>query len=206
MNVATGARTSGSIGARQIVIVALSSAIYAVLGIAAATFSLAPGGISVFYFPAIFIYPAAMWFGVWGVLGAFFGSILFSPFFGYGFLVGVIYGVVDMISPAAVGILTRVFRVEPRIPTGRDYLLFALTVLIGASIEAVIGGVVTNGVGLISPDAIPFTSFVWWTGEITAGWLLAPILLRVLTPYFQRTGLYHPKFLSAQTGSSIIEG
>src|SRR5437870_2606084 len=132
----------GRVGAIQIVIVALCSAIYAVLGIAGASFTVAPGGIVIFYLPAIFIYPAAIWFGVWGVLGAFFGTLLFSPFFGYGFALGLSFAVVDMVSPTVVGLAQRSLRIDPAVVTSRRaFALFALAVIVGAAIDAAVGNV-----------------------------------------------------------------
>ena len=195
----------GRVGAIQIVIVALSSAIYAVLGIAGATFTVAPGGIVIFYLPAIFIYPAAIWFGAWGVLGAFFGTLLFSPFFGYGFALGLSFAVVDMISPTTVGLAQRALRVNPAVvTTRRDFILFAVAVIVGAAIEAVIGNGVLLVFGLTSVGGLPFSTFVWWTGEVTAGVILSPILLRVLTPQFKRMGLFHQSFFGTQRGARII--
>lgn len=199
-------RPRGRIGAVQIVIVALSSAIYAVLGIAGATFSVAPGGIVIFYLPAIFIYPAAIWFGIWGVLGAFFGTLLFSPFFGYGFALGLSFALVNMVSPLIVGVGQRSLRLDPTVvKTRRDFVTYAVILVIACAIEAVIGNAILYAFALTSLEGLPFSTFVWWTGEVTAGLILSPILLRILTPQFQRTGLFHEKFFGVQRRARIIE-
>lgn len=201
-----GDRPRSRVGAIQIVIVALSSAIYAILGIAGATFSVAPGGIVIFYLPAIFIYPAAIWFGIWGVLGAFFGTLLFSPFFGYGFALGVSFAIVNMASPLIVGLAQRRLGVAPTVvKTRRDYVTYSVIVLVACAFEAIIGNGVLYAFALTSLDGLPFSTFVWWIGEITAGIILSPILLRVLTPQFQRMGLFHEKFFGTQRGARIIE-
>lgn len=199
-------RPGGRIGATQIVIVALSSAIYAVLGIAGATFSVAPGGIVIFYLPAIFIYPAAIWFGVWGVLGAFFGTLLFSPFFGYGFALGLSFAVVNMLSPLIVGFGQRSLHIDPSVvKSRRTFVTYSVVVIIACAIEAIIGNAVLYAFALTSLDGLPFSTFVWWVGEITAAIVLSPILLRVLTPQFQRMGLFHDKFFGTQRRARIIE-
>ncbi len=193
------------VGATQIVIVALSSAIYAVLGIAGATFAVAPGGIVIFYLPAIFIYPVAIWFGVWGVLGAFFGTLLFSPFFGYGFALGLSFAVVNMVSPAIVGLAQRGLRIDPAVTTSRRaFITFALIVIVGAAVESVLGNIVLLVFALTSLGGLLFSGFVWWIGEVSAGIVLSPILLRVLTPQFKRMGLFHQRFFAAQRGARIV--
>jgi hypothetical protein len=192
-------------GATQLVIVALCSAIYAVLGIAGASFSVAPGGIVIFYLPAIFIYAAAIWFGAWGVLGAFFGTLLFSPFFGYGFALGLSFAVVDMVSPAIVGLAQRGLKLDPTVTASRRaFVTFAVIVIVAAAVEAVLGNVVLLVFALTSFGGLAFSTLVWWTGEISAGILLTPILLRVLTPQFKRMGLFHQQFFGSQRGARIV--
>jgi len=193
------------IGAREVVIMALCSAIYAVLGIAGAVFSIAPGGVTLFYLPAIFIIPAGIWFGVWGVLGALFGTLLFSPYFGYGFALGGALAVVDLASPGITGIATRVLKVDPVLRQLRSYITYAVIVLVAAAVEAIVGTLVLWKAGLYSPGAVPFGMLVWWTGDITAALILSPILLRVLTPFFKRSGLFHASFFGGQGGASFEE-
>ena len=101
----TAVATQRRIGSREIVIVALCSALYAGLGILGAIFTFAPGGVTLFYLPEIFILPAAIWFGVWGMLGAGFGTLLFSPYFGYGFLPGLLVAAADLLPPESLGSL-----------------------------------------------------------------------------------------------------
>jgi integral membrane sensor domain MASE1 len=198
-------RTGRLIGAREIVIMALCSAIYAILGIAGAVFSIAPGGVTLFYLPAIFIIPAGIWFGVWGVLGALFGTLLFSPYFGYGFALGGALAIVDLASPGITAIATRLLKVDAALRHLRSYITYAVIVAIAAAIEAVVGTLVLWKAGLYSPGAVPFGILVWWTGVISAALILSPILLRVLTPFFKRTGLFHPSFLGGQGGATFEE-
>ena len=198
-------RTGRLIGAREIVIMALCSAIYAVLGIAGAVFSIAPGGVTLFYLPAIFIIPAAIWFGVWGVLGALFGTLLFSPYFGYGFALGGALAIVDLASPGITGVMTRILKVDATLRHLRSYLTYAVIVGVAAAIEAVVGTLVLWKAGLYSPGAVLFGILVWWTGVVSAALILSPILLRVLTPFFRRTGLFHASFFGGQGGASFEE-
>ncbi|MGI8559584.1 MAG: hypothetical protein ACR2ND_14985 [Solirubrobacteraceae bacterium] len=47
---------------------------YAGLGILGSIFTFAPSGVTLFYLPVIFLYPAAVWFGAWAAVGGFFGN------------------------------------------------------------------------------------------------------------------------------------
>jgi integral membrane sensor domain MASE1 len=190
----------------EVVIVAVSSAAYAGLGILGSLFTLAPGGVTLFYLPAIFMYAAAVWFGLWSVLGAFFGTLIFAPYFGYGFLPAIPIGIADMISPLVVGLLVRnLIAGDIGLKRRRSLAIFALAVAIGAVLEATVGEFVLVWVGLINYDAVPWGVLIWWTGCVSAGVLFGPMLLRSLTTFLKRSGLFYDSFAGKRQGASLIE-
>ncbi len=189
--------TKRRFGAIQLVIIAVSSALYAVLGIASATFAIAPGGITLFYLPDAYIVPASMWFGVWGALGAFFGTLLFSPFFGYGYLLGLAFAVIDISSPLIAGFMLRLFKVDASLRDKRSLgLYFAFGVILNGLVESLLGSVVMVAVGWYSWTTVAFPALVWFTGVVSSTLIISPILLRVLTPFLSRTRLFHRGFVS----------
>ena len=100
----------------------------------------------------------------------------------------------------------KTLKVDTVMRSKKAFAVYALACLIGAAVEAVAGEWVLVAIGLTTVGAIPYGALVWWVGDITAGLILAPILLRALTPFFKRSGLYYDKFFSVRRGSSIIEG
>jgi len=188
------------IGAMQIAIVAMSSAIYTVLGVFAAGFTIVPG-VTIFYTPEAFIMPAAMWFGVWGALGAFFGTILFSPFFGYGYLIGLLFAFPDMLSALIAGIALRKLNIDLGLRDKRSFglwVLFAGT--LGPLAEAITGLPVYIWNGWYTVEfAYTYGLAVWFVGDITAVVIIGTILMRVLSKYIMKTSLYHKGFVYRET-------
>jgi integral membrane sensor domain MASE1 len=190
----------------EVVLVAVSSAAYAGLGILGSLFTFAPGGVTLFYLPAIFMYAGAVWFGAWSVLGAFFGTLIFAPYFGYGFLPAIPIGIADMMSPLLVGLLVRrLIRSDRGLAKTSSVVIFAVVVALGAVIESVLGELALVWVGLTTYDAVPWGALIWWTGDVSAGVVFGPMLLRSLTGFLQRSGLYYESFLGTRQGSVIVE-
>lgn len=187
------------IGAIQIAIVAMSTAIYTVLGVFAAGFTIVPG-VTAFYTPEAFIMPAVMWFGVWGALGAFFGSILFSPFYGYGYLIGFLFGFPDMLSAVVAGIILRKLKIDLTLKNKRSFILWILiAAILGPLCEALTGLPVYIWNGWYTPQfAYTIGLAIWLFGDITAVAVIGTILMRVLSKYMIRTPLYHKGFISRE--------
>jgi integral membrane sensor domain MASE1 len=183
-------------GAKQIAIVAMSSAIYTVLGVFAASLLIIPG-LPLFYAPEGFIVPATLWFGVWGALGAFFGSILFSPFYGYGYTVGTLFAIVDMIVPLVAGYSLRKLKIDISLKNKRSFVYFVLFgCLINVVLEALVGVYVSYSVGFYTLIfAYTYGLASWFVGSFTGTLVIGGILLRALSSYFIRSPLYHESLL-----------
>jgi integral membrane sensor domain MASE1 len=180
----------------EIAIVAMSTTIYTVLGTLAAGFYIVPG-VTVFYLPEAFIMAASMWFGVWGCLGAFFGSILFGPFVGIGYLIGLEFGLPNMSSSIVAGLVLRKLRMDLSLKDKKSlalWLLFAAG--LGPLVEAVVGLPVYVFNGWYTWEfAYTWGLAVWLIGDVTAVAVVGTILMRVLSKYMIKTALFHKGFI-----------
>jgi hypothetical protein len=185
-------------GVRQLVIVVVASFAYLVLQVVGSVFSSGTDRVPIVPFTAIFIIPMAMWFGVWGALGGFFGAALYVLPVGD---VLVAFGTApdNFLGPAIVGSLARAFKVDPSLPTSRDYLMYGLGVAIGTAVQSVLGSLFFFVLGMRTGQELPGQMVAFWARLMIASLVFAPILLRLLTPLVRRMGVYHPSFLSAQT-------
>ncbi|MDH2902024.1 MAG: hypothetical protein PXY39_13730 [archaeon] len=180
------------VGAIEIALVAMCTAIYTALGIFAAGFTVVPG-VTAFYTPDAFIIPASIWFGVWGSLGAYFGSILFSPYYGYGYQIGAAFGIPDMLSGVVAGLALRRLNIDFSLRDKRSLALFAVfAVFLGPIVEALTGEIIYVAIGFQTLSfAYTIGIAVWLFGDFTAVGVIGVILMRVLSKYVQRTPLYH---------------
>ena len=180
-------------GALEIIIIALSSAIYAVLGIISAAIIIVPG-IPLFYAPEGFILPATLWFGGWAGIGAFFGTLFASPFYGQGYDLGILYGICDLIVPFVGAYLIRKFKADIGLRNLKSLIIFIVFgTIVNVLIEAFAGDTVSYGVGFYTLRfAYTLGVFAWFTGSFTGTLVIGGVLLRALTPYFEKSPLYSP--------------
>jgi hypothetical protein len=180
------------VGAIEIALVAMCTAIYTVLGIFAAGLTVVPG-VTAFYTPDAFLMPASIWFGMWGSLGAYFGSILFSPYYGYGYQIGAAFGIPDMLSGVVAGLALKRLNIDISLRDKRSFALFVLfAVFLGPIVEALTGEIVYVAIGWQTLSfAYTVGIAVWLFGDFTAVGVIGVILMRVLSKYIQRTPLYH---------------
>jgi integral membrane sensor domain MASE1 len=180
----------------------MSSAVYAVLGAFAAGFYVVPG-VTIFYMPEAFIMAASMWFGIWGCLGAFFGTILFSPFAGFGYLVGLAFGLPNMSSSVVAGLVLRKLAIDLKLKDKRSFVLWILfAALIGPAVEAITGLPVYIMNGWYTWQLAYTWGFaVWMIGDISAVAVVGTILMRVLSKYVMKTPLFHKGFIYRQVAT-----
>jgi MASE1 protein len=180
-------------GALEVIIIALSSAIYAVLGVLSASFVVVPG-LPLFYAPEGFILPATLWFGGWAGIGAFFGTVFASPFYGQGYDLGVLYGLCDLVVPFVGAFLIKKFKADIGLRNIRSLAIFVLFgTIVNVIIEAFFGDLVSYGVGFYTfAFAMTIGIATWFVGSFTGTLVIGGILLRALTPYFEKSPLFSP--------------
>jgi len=183
----------------QLVTYAVAAGIYTILswlGVIALPVGIV--SVSALFVAIGFGIPFAIWFGGWGLVIGYIGS-----FIGAGILAGtpvlltIPFALVDCIQ---FGIPLVAYRLlAPRFglhPLGKD-----VYTLKGFAFFAVFAAIIPNGLGalygisilylggLVPPDAFGAAVSAWWIGNMVVTIIIAPILLRVLTPVIERYGL-----------------
>ena len=180
-------------GALEVIIISLSSAIYAILGVISASITIVPG-LPLFYAPEGFILPATLWFGGWAGIGAFFGTILASPFYGQGYDLGVLYGLCDLVVPFIGAYAIRKLGADIGLRNVKSFVIFLVFgTIVNVLIEAFFGDLVSYYAGFYAFGfALTAGVFFWFTGSFSGTLVIGGILLRALTPYFEKSPLYSP--------------
>lgn len=180
-------------GARQIAIIALSTALYAVLNWFSAAFQVVPGASLIFPATAIAIV-MTMWFGFWGALGAYFGTIIGNFAWGTALQVGITGGVHDMIEGMIVAAPFFIWALRRDLPNITTLAFYVVLAAIGTGTNALLGNLNYVLWGVYPLDAVVAGIWPWWLADFVAAIVLGIPLLRFLTPFVQRTGLYHRYF------------
>jgi len=165
-------------------------------------------GISLFYFVYPFFLVFTMWWGAWGMLGAYVGCVI-----GAGVLVGtgpvpsIVYSIGDLVPPLFAFVIYRGLLAN----RGYDPLWRDLTdkevagvktkrggawvwfVLINGVILNLLSGVIGVGVlwemGVIAVNAFWLWFIGWVVGDLVAMVIITPVLVKGLTSLVERQGL-----------------
>jgi hypothetical protein len=142
--------------------------------------------------------PFAIWFGGWGLVIGYIGS-----FIGAGILAGtpvlltIPFAFVDWIQfgipLVAYRVLASKFGLHPLgkdVYTVKGFLFFLVfAVIVPNGLGALYGLWILFLGGLVPSDAFWPGVSAWWIGNMIVTIIIAPILLRVLTPVIERFGL-----------------
>lgn len=142
--------------------------------------------------------PFAIWFGGWGLLIGYVGTFLGAGILaGTPVLLAIPFALVDWIQ---FGVPLLAYRgLASRLgldPLGKDvytikgFVFFVIfCVILPNALGALYGISILRLGGLVPPQAFWPTVSAWWIGNMMVTLIIAPILLRVLTPVIERYGL-----------------
>jgi len=153
------------------------------------------GGVSRLYFAVAFMILFTLWFGAYGAIAAYAGTLI-----GSGLLstnpaipadVAIYWSIAGLLQVLIPLIALRTFNVDLNLESRRDWTLL---LLFGVLINNVVGaawGAYTLSLGnVIQSSQIGSTFMLWLIGNIIVTIIIVPIGLRFLTPKVQRSKLF----------------
>ena len=177
-----------SVGVIHIVITALLIGIGFVVG-AFGSISFPLGfGVNFFWTGIAVQQVGAIWFGGWGVIA---GAIF--PFFsnaiaGTPFYVSLAYIPANAVQAFLPAWAFRKFKLDPRLKSGRDYLIFFGAMVVSSAFGALWSPlVVLRSFGLLTTESLPLFIWGWFGGNMLAGIVFNFILLKALSSVVIRT-------------------
>jgi hypothetical protein len=200
-----------SIKARDIVIAALCGAVNDVLQIISTFFTPIPG-ISVFYPPSGFGSATGVWFGFWGWIGAVLGTLFAAPYWGYSLPVALLFAFLTPWEVLIPALIWRSLKLDASLKGAKAYAVYiGIVAIFGTFLDAVFGMFVSIFAGYYTTDfAFKVAIWPWWLADAVAALVLGIVLLKALTPYIKKTGLYYDGFFARRTtldtGSPMVGG
>lgn len=177
-----------SVGVIHIVITALLIGIGFVVG-AFGSISFPLGfGVNFFWTGIAVQQVGAIWFGGWGVIA---GAIF--PFFsnaiaGTPFYVSMAYIPANAIQAFLPAWVFRRFKLDPRMKSGRDYLILLVAMIISSALGSLWSVlVVLRAFDLLVAESVPLFLWGWFGGNLVAGIVFNFILLKALSGVVIRT-------------------
>lgn len=185
------------VGVIHIVITALMIGIGAVVG-AFGSFSL-PLGFGVnFFWPAIAVQNVgSVWFGAWGVIAGALFPIISNGIAGTPVYVSLAYIPANAMQAFLPALAFRVFKADPRLRKGRDYLIFLVAITVANIFGALYSPlVVLKGFGLLTAESVPLFIWGWFAGNEIAGIIFGLILMKALSDVVMRSRAFVKKWFS----------
>jgi hypothetical protein len=183
----------------SVVTIALAAGVYTILSwLGVIALPLGFVSVSALFVAIGFGIPFTLWFGLWGLLIGYIGTFLGAGLLaGVPFLVALPFSAVDWLQ---FGIPLLAYRlIAPRIgldPLGKDVytrkgfpFFFVFGAILPNGLGAMYGISILMLAGLVPPDAWSVAVIGWWIGNIIVSLIIAPILLRTVTPIIERYGL-----------------
>ena len=185
------------VGVIHIVITALLIGIGAVVG-AFGSFTL-PLGFGVnFFWPAIAVQNVgSIWFGAWGVIAASLFPIISNGIAGTPVYVSLAYIPANAVQALLPALAFRVFKADPRLRKGRDYVIFLIAITLGNILGALYSPlVVLKGFGLLTAESVPVFIWGWFAGNEIAGIIFGLILMKALSGVVMRSKAFVKKWFA----------
>lgn len=173
-------------------------ALFTGIGVVVGTFgSLAiPLGFVTAFWPAQAIQSVgSIWFGMWGGIASFVFPLISNVLSGSAPLpVSIAYIPGNFLQGMLAGFAFRYFKADPRLKTGKDWMMFVIFGVIGCNlIGAGWGSTVLRSFGLISPASHLIVFLGWFLGNSIPSFILGVILLKFISPIVIRTKAFCKK-------------
>ncbi len=175
-------------GIQHLVITALLIGVGTVAGMTGVSASVGFG--VTFFWPAIAIQiVGGMWYGVWGgavAAGTF--PIISNMVAGTPPVGSLLWIPPNVIQGMAVGLVFRKFRLDPRLKSARDYLVF---ILVGGILASIPGALYAPWIGrmfgLFTEESYRVAAAAWLVGNGGSAIVFGIILLKALSPIVVKT-------------------
>ena len=149
-------------------------------------------GVSVIYFAVAFMILFTIWFGGYGAIAAYVGTLV-----GSGLLssippiVAIYWSVAGLLQVLIPLVAFRTFNIDLALDSRRDWtILLLFGVLINNIVGATWGGLTLAAGGIIPQADIGGVIFTWFLGNIIVTLLVVPIALRRLSPRIMKSKLF----------------
>ncbi len=177
----------------NLVMCAVSFGLITVAAWTASSFTIGVPGVGALWWPMAFYIAFSVWFGAWGVLAIAPATILGGIMAGVPALFSVALNIWTLFEGLSPALAFRSLKADPLLKSKKDWGLFVGMTLLGTVTTAAIGVSMEVPFGYIPGMFTP----AWWVGwgawgilDFVMGIILAPLLLKGLTPSIRRAGLY----------------
>jgi len=176
---------------KYLIILVIVTAINALLAqFAVIAWSSDPGASSL-YFAIAFMIVFGLWFGVWGAIAAYIACIIGAGLSAMPFSVNLYWSLADLWQVLIPLVAFKAFRADVSLKTKRDFLIFIVFGwLLNCLVGAIWGSTMLAIGGVNSWSEVPLMMGTWFIGNLIVVVVIAPLLLKYVTPYIVQRGWF----------------
>lgn len=150
------------------------------------------GGIALVYIAVAFMILFTLWFGAYGAIAAYFGTLLAGVLSTASLLkhleIAVIWAVAGLLQVLIPLVAVRMFEVDLTLENRRDWTIIILFAVLINNVVGAVWGVFT--LSLLEPVTIPGAFLTWLIGNIIITLLIVPLALRFGTVKVSKSKLF----------------
>ena len=182
---------AGGIKVVNLVLVAVTAAVAAILDAFGVISTPIIPGVALFYPGEAFLVAFAIWFGVWGLIGNWIGTIIGGLITGMPLFVAIFMKFANVAQPLIPAIVWKMMKLDISLKDKKSLLMY---IIFGAILGPIVGA--TWGVGtLVYVGFVPASVFwiAWWgwfLGDAIVIIVLGIPIMYIASPYVERSGLY----------------
>ncbi len=154
------------------------------------------GGITLVYIAVAFMILFTLWFGAYGAIAAYVGTLLAGVLTTESLLqhpeIAIIWAVAGLLQVLIPLVAVRMFEVDLTLKNRRDWTIILLFAVLINNIAGAAWGAYT--LSLLGPSNIAGAFFTWLVGNIIITILIVPLALRFFTEKISRSKLFVRKY------------
>ncbi|MDW8084446.1 MAG: hypothetical protein RMI49_04535 [Candidatus Caldarchaeum sp.] len=165
---------------------------------AAVTTTVVPG-VAALYPATAFEVTFGIWFGVWGAIASYIGLVIAGTYGGWFPLpLGIVLSLSDFAAAMIPAAAFRFFKANPALVSKKDWAVYILFgVILSSVIPSLYYNLINLSIGWLPGwEAFWLAVFSWNVGNYIVTTVIGIPLLKLVTPYVKKTGLYVERWLS----------
>ena len=185
-------KITGGITPMHIILTAINSGVIGILAILGVVYTPVVPGVAALYPATAFEVAFGLWFGIWGAIASYIGCLIMNLYTGIPIVFAIPLSLSDFLAAAIPMAAFRLAKTDPELKTLKDWVNYIIS---GVILSSVPGSLyycyILLKIGWIpSWEAFWLSVISWNVGNYIVVLVITTPLLKILTNYVKRTGLY----------------